>query len=109
MSFASRLRQALEYRTMSAAVLAYRLGVDRSTISNYLNGKYKAKIETVRKIANILDISADWLSGLDVPMKIKTPSDEVILTEGEKEWLELYRTMTEEEREIFLRRFGGEK
>lgn len=107
--FATRLRIALDKRNMKPAVLAYRLGVDRSTISNYLKGKYTAKIDVIRKIAKILDVSPDWLSGLDVPVEENTPTDEIVLTDGEKEWLELYRSMTEDEREFFLRRFGGEK
>lgn len=70
--FSTRLRIALDCKGMKPAILAYRLGVDRSTISNYLNGKYKAKIEMVRKIAKILGVSADWLSGMDVPMDENT-------------------------------------
>ena len=42
--FATRLKIALENKNMKPSTLAYRIGVDRSTISNYLNGRYKAKI-----------------------------------------------------------------
>lgn len=66
--FSKRLRIALTNKNMKQTILAYRLGVDRSYISNYLSGKYEAKTETISKIANILGVSDAWLAGYDVPM-----------------------------------------
>lgn len=66
--FSLRLKLALESRNMRPSVLAYRVGVDRSTISNYLNGRYKAKSEMIEKMANVLSVSSAWLDGFDVPM-----------------------------------------
>ena len=71
--FATRLKIALANKNMKPSVLAYRLGVDRSTISNYLNGRYKAKSDMVKKISDILDVSQDWLNGFD-DVLVTTPN-----------------------------------
>ena len=67
-SFAERLKLALESKGMKASVLAYRINVHRSYVSNWLSGKYKANSEKQLEIANILGISPAWLAGHDVPM-----------------------------------------
>ena len=103
--FATRLKIALERKNMKPAVLAYRLGVERSTISNYLNGKYVAKIDTIRKIAQILEVSPDWLSGLDVPMidGDLPASREYVLNEGEKALVDLFRLLGPYQQTIVLK------
>ena len=66
--FAERLKIALKRKNMKQSVLAYRVGVDRSYISNYLSGRYKPNADIHNKIASVLGVSAAWLSGFDVPM-----------------------------------------
>ena len=101
--FATRLKIALEKRDMKPAVLAYRLGVDRSTISNYLKGKYTAKIDVIRRIAAILNVSPDWLSGLDVPIEENTtPTAELTLSDGEHALVNLFRSASPYQQEIIL-------
>ena len=68
-TFGERLELALKNKNMKNSVLAYRLGVDRSYITNYIKGKYSARPEMIDKIAQILNVSAAWLSGFDVPMQ----------------------------------------
>ena len=67
-TFGRRLELALKNKNMKNSVLAYRLNVDRSYITNYIKGKYVARPDTIEKMANILGVSAAWLSGFDVPM-----------------------------------------
>ena len=99
--FARRLKIALQRKDMKPSVLAYRLGVDRSTISNYLNSRYKAKSEMMMKIALVLDVSPDWLNGFDVPMEKET-SPEDSLNEGEKMLLDLFRRVPEDQQQLVL-------
>jgi transcriptional regulator with XRE-family HTH domain len=82
---------------MKQTVLAYRVGVDRSYISNYLSGKYKPNAETHNKIANVLNVSPDWLNGFDVPMIDET----VTTTIDEKTQLlvELFNEVPEDEQD----------
>ena len=74
-TFGERLKTALKNKNMKQSQLAYRLNVDRSYITNWINGKYKANEDTKKKIANILGISIAWLSGYDVPMDSITSTD----------------------------------
>jgi transcriptional regulator with XRE-family HTH domain len=67
-TFAERLRIALDNKGMKPSVLAYRVNVHRSYVSNWLSGKYKANSEKQLEIAKILGVSPAWLAGHDVPM-----------------------------------------
>lgn len=63
-----RLKIALKNKNMKQSVLAYRLGVDRSYITNYISGRYSPKTDILHKMAEILNVSPAWLLGYDVPM-----------------------------------------
>lgn len=65
-SFAERLQQALQAKGMSAAQLSRELNIDEGTISNYKKGKYEPKQRRTQAIANVLNVSVDWLMGYDV-------------------------------------------
>lgn len=67
-TFAERLVEALRVRGISAAELSRQLNVDEGTISNYKKGKYEPKQRRTQAIANILNVSIEWLMGADVPM-----------------------------------------
>ena len=102
MTFSKRLRAALKDRNMKQSVLAYRLGCDRSTISNYLSGRYEAKRETITKIAEVLQVSPQWLAGFDVPRDGLTAPSEPQLNDGEEKLLELFRSVPEQDRDLVL-------
>lgn len=72
--FAQRLKEALQMKGMRPSTLAYRLELDRSTISNYVNGKYRPKRDMHERIAEILNVNPDWLAGEDVSMLPQTGS-----------------------------------
>jgi repressor LexA len=70
-TFANRLKEALKESDMKQTDLSRATGIDKSLISNYLSGKYKAKQENLHLIANALNVSELWLMGHDVE---KTPT-----------------------------------
>jgi len=70
-SFAYRLTQALGDAGLKAADLCRECSISKSTMSQYLSGKYEAKHDRIVQMANVLGCRADWLAGHDVPM---TPS-----------------------------------
>ena len=43
-------------------------------MSHYLNGTYEPKLDKVKILANILNVSFEWLLGIDVPM-LYAPKD----------------------------------
>lgn len=65
-SFSKRLKDALEMRGVSQAELSKRTGINRSSISTYLKGEYKAKQDKVDLIAQALNVSPAWLMGFDI-------------------------------------------
>lgn len=58
-----RLHNLLEELDMSQAELSKRSSVTEATISNFLNCKQLPKLEVVSKIADVLDVSVDYLLG----------------------------------------------
>ena len=86
---AARLRLALDGKGLRASILAYRCGVDRSTISNYLNGKYVPKTEMLLKICEALDVSPEWLSGYEIDPDLAKP-ETMVLTPGEAKIIKNY-------------------
>ena len=66
-TFANRLQKALDKNNMKPIELANKTGLDKSLISNYLSGKYKAKQDKLTVIAKVLNVNEVWLMGYDVP------------------------------------------
>lgn len=71
-TFANRLNLALKRRNMKATELSLKTGISKSSLSEYLKGKYEAKQTAIYLISKVLDISPSWLLGLDVPMEKQT-------------------------------------
>ncbi len=75
-TFANRLKKGLEYNNMKPVELANRTGINKSLISNYLSGAFKAKQDKVSMIAETLGVSEGWLMGYDVSMDRNWLEDE---------------------------------
>lgn len=67
-TFANRLKKALDYNNMKPVDLANKTKINKSLISNYLSGNFKAKQDKVNIIAETLNVSEGWLMGYDVDM-----------------------------------------
>ena len=70
MSFGVRLRQARTEKNLTQAELAKMLSLGESTISFYEANKREPDYETLQKLADLLDVSLDWLLGRS---NVKTP------------------------------------
>lgn len=70
-TFANRLNKALKDAGLNQTQLAKKTKIDKSLISNYLAGNYKAKQNKLTLIADALDVEETWLMGFDVPKKNK--------------------------------------
>lgn len=67
----------MQERGMTAAELSKQSKIGKSSISEWLNGKYEAKQDKVYMLANVLNVDEGWLMGLDVPME-KQQSDSLL-------------------------------
>lgn len=63
-SFSDKLKDALKYRNMTQTDLVKMTGIGKSTMSQYLSGKYTAKQENITKIAKALNVEPTWLMGI---------------------------------------------
>ena len=95
---ATRIKTALSIRKMTQTELCAKTKISKSSLSEYLSGKYVPRQDKTFVIAQALDVDPVWLMGYDVPMEKKEqpeqkkiPPTEDQLSEGEKLVLELFR------------------
>lgn len=75
--FSVRLKIAMENMNLSAIELSRKTNINRSIISQWLKGQYKAKQDKLTILSDVLNVSEVWLMGYDVPMKKTTLKNNV--------------------------------
>lgn len=84
--FNENLRIARERKGISQKEMAENIGVAKSTYSLYESGNREPNVQTIKKIADILNVSADELLGIDdEPQTIAAHFDGNEYTEDELE------------------------
>lgn len=61
--FPQRLKEVRIKRGLTQTELGEKLGVKQSTFTNWENGKREPNFEIVIKLADLLEVSVDWLFG----------------------------------------------
>lgn len=79
-SFSNRLRKAMDLRNLKPSELSNKTNIDKSLISNYLSGNYKAKQDKVYTLALALNVSEGWLMGYDVSIDRERANDNTTVT-----------------------------
>lgn len=72
-TFSNRLKIAMRIRNIKASELSAKTGIAKSSLSEYINGKYEAKQDGVFLLAKALNVNEAWLMGCDVPMEKNPP------------------------------------
>ena len=75
--FSVRLKIAMKKMNLSAIELSRKTNINRSIISQWLKGQYKAKQDKLSILSDVLNVSEVWLMGYDVPMKKPTPKNNI--------------------------------
>ena len=104
-SCAARIKKALSIRNMKQSELCEKTKIPKSALSEYISGAYEPKQDRVFAIAKALNVDPVWLMGFDVPMEKehkKISPDELALTEGEMDVLELFRQIPEDQQPVVL-------
>lgn len=65
MIFPERLKQLRQKKGLTQQEIAELLGVKRNTYSDWENGKTEPNFETLLKLADLFEVSLDWLFGRD--------------------------------------------
>lgn len=63
-NFNENLKRAREQKGMSQKDVSEKIGVAKSTYSLYESGNREPNVHTIKKISDVLDISADELLGI---------------------------------------------
>ena len=64
--FSTRLDKAIKISGLSQKELARKAKITEVSISRYVNGSREPNVETLRNICKALDVTADWLLGLEI-------------------------------------------
>ena len=76
--FPERLSYALQERNKSQKDIAMILECDKSSITNYIKGKYIPKPDAVKRIADYLNVNMMWLYGFSDVMHTDPDFDEFV-------------------------------
>lgn len=68
-SFSNRLKYAITIKNIKPIDLSRKTGISKTNISCYMSGKYEAKADGVKLLADALDVNPVWLMGYDVSME----------------------------------------
>ena len=71
--FTERLKELRKKKGLKQQEIAELLGVKRNTYSDWENGKTEPSFENLIKLADLLEVSLDWLFGRE-QMKVKKRS-----------------------------------
>lgn len=93
--FTERLNEVLENEDIKQSVLASTIGIARQCITDYKSGKSFPSVQTLSALCRALDISADYLLGLEDDFGARTvaPMGDN-LTAKERELVETFRQLS---------------
>lgn len=63
--FEKRLREVRKSKKTTQKELAEQIGISQKSYSHWENGKTEPSFENLVKLADLLDVSLDWLFGRD--------------------------------------------
>ena len=82
-SFQERLNEALSNSGLTQSELGRRAHIDRTVISWYIHGKYKAKQVNLYNLAKVLNVDEGWLMGVSDKKERRHPEEQVENTKKE--------------------------
>lgn len=110
-TFGDRLKEALKVNNMTQSKLSEISGINTSTISEYIKGKYDPSRSRIFEFSEILKVNPVWLMGFDVPMKDEKQEPEIpevdtgVLTPEE---LAEFNKVTQTNRLLFFNDIGDD-
>ena len=90
-----RLKELRESRHMSQQELGDLVGLSKSSIGYYEQGKHQPDLNTLETLARFFDVTVDYLLGL-------SPMRNFAFTEKEQQLITVYRQLPAEKRDILI-------
>lgn len=83
--FATRLREARESRGWNQAELAQRADMQPSAIAHFEASRRKPSFDNVRRLAKVLEVSADYLMGVKTALAFR---NEELLNTSDRDYIQ---------------------
>lgn len=96
-SIGHRIHNIIDDRRITQTKLASDIGIKTATLNNYMLGKAKFPSEIIKRIAEVLDVSSDYLLGLT-----DTPERPIRLSKTEKRMIKAMRSLYRDQQEAVL-------
>ena len=74
----NRINEAMSLRGMTAAELASKSGLNKSSISRYLSGENVPRSVAIGKMSKALNVNPAWILGYDVPIEATENEDAAV-------------------------------
>lgn len=103
-----RIIELMEMLGLSQTQFCNKANLNKSALSNYINGERTPRQDAIAKMADTYGVSPAWLMGYDVPMRI-IDTDSFHISPLEKEIITTYRRSDEITQTMVLRSLGIEK
>ena len=93
-SIGHRIHNIIDDRRITQTKLAADIGIKTATLNNYMTGKARFPTEIIKRIAEVLDTSTDYLLGL-----ADTPEKPIRLSKTEKLMIKVLRGLYRDQQE----------
>lgn len=80
-TFGDTLREYLSSHGISQKWVAEKMNTTYATVSRYVSGERVPSVESLVELAQALNVSVDFLLGVEPPEKNRTPADVSVLTD----------------------------
>lgn len=97
-----KIKEIRKAKKITAKQLAVQVNVAESTMSLYENGKREPDYNTLVKIADVLEVSTDYLLGIDTEKEKPTANDGE-LSDNRKKLMEFASSVPEDKVDLLLR------
>ena len=91
-----RIKELIRDLQLNQTDFCEKTGIQKSALSNYLNGDRTPRQDQISKIADAFNVSPSWLMGYDVPMYYQpaasAPSSDLSLDPEETRLINTYRS-----------------
>jgi transcriptional regulator with XRE-family HTH domain len=98
-----RIKALIEQSKQSYQELEKTTGIKKSSLQRYASGvTTKIPLDVIEKLSKAFNVSQEYLMGWDDETKKISP-EELALTEGEKKWLELYHSISDDTKAVLIK------
>ena len=81
-----RIAELIDFLGVNQTEFCQKTGLQKSALSNYLNGDREPRQDQISKITDAYNINPAWIMGYDVPMEWDEPETFATPEEFEKAW-----------------------